>query len=177
MNVHVDQHAATAGEIVMDARPILIVPYMWIGDFVRCHSLVQVLKSRWPNRPIDMLTTGLTAPLLDYMPGIRKGIPADLPRNRLGAIKNLQLARRLRAEHYGTALIMSRKWKAALAPFLAGIPERTGFIGEARFVVLNDTRWGERKLPRLVDQCAALAMPKGAQFPSEWPHPELHVPR
>ena len=30
-------------------------------------------------------------------------------------------------------LIMSRKWKAALAPFLAGIPLRTGFVGEMRF--------------------------------------------
>ena len=40
-----------------DARPILIVPYMWIGDFVRCHSVVKVLKARWPQRPVDMLAT------------------------------------------------------------------------------------------------------------------------
>ena len=25
-------------------RPILLVPYMWIGDFVRCHSVVQLLQ-------------------------------------------------------------------------------------------------------------------------------------
>jgi len=34
-----------------DTRPILIVPYMWIGDFVRGHTVVRVLKQRWPNRP------------------------------------------------------------------------------------------------------------------------------
>ena len=45
-----------------DTRPILIVPYMWIGDFVRGHTVVRVLKQRWPNRPVDLLTTSLCAP-------------------------------------------------------------------------------------------------------------------
>ncbi len=54
------------------------------------------------------------------------------------------------------ALIMPRTWKAALAPFPAGIPERTGFLGETRFILLNDVRFGERRLPRMVDRCAAL---------------------
>ena len=57
---------------------------------------------------------------------------------------------------------MPRTWKSALAPFLAGIPERVGFVGEARFVLLNDVRFGERKLPRMVDRCATLALPRGA---------------
>ena len=54
---------------------------------------------------------------------------------------------------------MSRKWKAALAPWLAGIPRRTGFVGEARFGLINDMRWGERALPRMIDRWAALALP------------------
>ena len=37
-------------EDAADTRPILIVPYMWIGDFVRGHTVVRVLKARWPNR-------------------------------------------------------------------------------------------------------------------------------
>ncbi len=63
--------------------PILIVPYMWIGDFVRGHTVVRVLKHRWPNRPVDLLVTSLCAPLVDYMPGVRAGIVWDLPRSRL----------------------------------------------------------------------------------------------
>ena len=42
--------------------PILIVPYMWIGDFVRCHSVVKLLRERFPDRPIDMLASTLCAP-------------------------------------------------------------------------------------------------------------------
>lgn len=158
------------------SRPILLVPYMWIGDFVRCHTVVKLLQSRWPNRPVDALTTTLCAPLLDYMPGIRKGIVCDLPRKRLPLGQYRALAKRLKAEEYGTALIMPRTWKSVLAPFLAGIPERVGFAGEGRFLLLNDLRWGERRLERMIDRCAALALPKGAPLPVHWPPPELVVP-
>ena len=156
--------------------PILLVPYMWIGDFVRCHSVVRLLKARFPNRPVDVLTTTLCAPLLDYMPGVRKGIVCDLPRRRLALQEHRSLAARLAAERYGSALVMPRTWKSALAPFLAGIPERTGFAGEARFGLLNDLRFGEKKLPRMIDRCGALALPKGSALPADWPKPELDVP-
>jgi heptosyltransferase-2 len=156
--------------------PILLVPYMWIGDFVRCHSVVRLLKARFPQRPVDVLTTTLCAPLLDYMPGVRKGILWDLPRKQLAFAQHRMLARRLSAERYGSALVMPRTWKSALAPFLAGIPERTGFAGEVRFGLLNDVRFGEKKLPRMIDRCGALALPKDAAIPVEWPKPELRVP-
>src|SRR5438445_10261078 len=101
-----------------DTRPILIVPYMWIGDFVRGHTVVRVLKQRWPNRPLDLLTTSLCAPLVDYMPGVRAGIVSDLPRGRLAVAKQRGLAAELRARNYGTALVLPRTWKSAIAPSL-----------------------------------------------------------
>src|SRR5271156_4897235 len=86
--------AATGG------GPILIVPYMWIGDFVRCHSVVRLLNERFPDRPVDVLTTTMVAPLLDYMPGVRKGIVFDLPRKRLAFSAHRALAAKLRVEGY-----------------------------------------------------------------------------
>jgi heptosyltransferase II len=157
------------------SAPILIIPYMWIGDFVRCHTVVKLLQQRRPSRPIDVLTSSLCAPLLDYMPGVRQGILWDLPRSRLALGQQTRLARELRSRGYGQALIMPRTWKSALAPLLAGIPQRTGFAGELRLGLLNDVRWGERKLPRMVDRCAALALPKDSQPPADLPLPELVV--
>ena len=129
-----------------DTRPILIIPYMWIGDFVRGHSLVRLLNQRWPNRPVDLLTTTLCAPLIDYMPGVRAGIVWDLPRSRLALAKQRALAEELRARNYGTAIVLPRTWKSAIAPALAGIPERVGFVGEVRFGLINQWRWGEKAL-------------------------------
>lgn len=159
-----------------DHRPILVVPFVWIGDFVRCHSVVRLLRAQAPDRPVDMVSSSLCAPIADYMPGVRKVIISDQPRKRLGWAVQQDLAARLRQEGYGQALVMSRKWKAALAPWLAGIPVRTGFAGEARFGLLNDIRWGERHLPRMIDQMGALALPKGAVLPADWPLPALTVP-
>ena len=157
-------------------KPIVIVPYVWIGDFVRCHSVVKLLRDQAPDRPVDMVSSTLCAPLADYMPGVREVLISDQPRQRLGWAIQQDLAARLRQAGYGQALVMSRKWKAALAPAMAGIPVRTGFAGEARFGLINDMRWGERALPRMIDQMGALALPKGAPLPSEWPLPELKVP-
>jgi heptosyltransferase-2 len=159
-----------------DQSPILLVPYVWIGDFVRCHSVVRLIKSRTPERPVDVLSSKLCAPLLDYMPGVRKGVVFDIPRRRPALALNLELARRLRAERYGKAIITSRKWKAAFAPALAGIPERVGFVGEWRYGLLTDVRYGEKELPRMIDQCAVLALPREEQRQQDWPLPQLIVP-
>ena len=159
-----------------DTRPILLVPYMWIGDFVRCHTVVQVLNARFPSRPVDVLATPLVTTLVDYMPGVRKAIISELPRGRLALQMQWALASRLREEGYGTALVTLRTWKSALAPFLAGIPERIGFFGEGRFVLLNDIRWGERRYDRMIDRCVALTLPNGAPPPAVLPPPKLVVP-
>src|SRR5476651_129726 len=94
-----------------DTRPILIVPYMWIGDFVRGHTVVRVLKQRWPNRPVDLLATSPCSPLVDYMPGVRSGVIWDLPRSRLALGRQRGLAALLRERNYGTALVLPRTWK------------------------------------------------------------------
>ncbi|MCL2713663.1 MAG: lipopolysaccharide heptosyltransferase II [Alphaproteobacteria bacterium] len=156
--------------------PILVIPYMWIGDFVRGHTVVRVLKERWPRRPIDLLTTALCAPLIDYMPGVRKAVVWDLPRSRLALSQQFNLARLLRAEAYGTALVLPRTWKSAIAPALAGIPQRIGHFGEFRLGLLTHLRSGERELPRLIDRNAALALAAGAPLPASWPEPKLTVP-
>jgi heptosyltransferase-2 len=49
-------------------------------------------------------------------------------------------------------------------------------MGEVRFGLLNDIRPGEKALPRMIDRCGALALPKGAAPPADWPKPELVVP-
>ena len=173
--MNIDSAISVAMEDASDTRPILIVPYMWIGDFVRGHSVVRILNQRWPNRPVDVLTTTLCAPLVDYMPGVRAGVVWNLPRSRLALAQQRALAKDLRARNYGTAIVLPRTWKSALAPAIAGIAERIGFVGEARFGLINHWRWGERALPRHIDKNAALALPDGAAFPPEWPEPQLRV--
>jgi heptosyltransferase II len=174
MNINSIQGAESADK--GETSPVLIIPYMWLGDFVRGHTVVRVLKERWPDRPVDLLATSLCAPLVDYMPGVRKGLVWNLPRSRLALAKQWGLASILRERGYKTVLVLPRTWKSAIAPTLAGIPERIGFVGEFRFGLINRWRWGEKRLPRFIDKNAALALPEGAPLPPEWPVPQLRVP-
>jgi heptosyltransferase-2 len=123
-----------------------------------------------------VLSTTLCAPLVDYMPGVRKAIVCDLPRSRIALAGQLALAARMRAESYGTAIVMPRTWKSALAPMFAGILERTGFLGELRFGLLNDWRSGEKALARMIDRQVALTLPPNMQGAMNWPPPQLEVP-
>ena len=91
----------------------------------------------------------------------------DLPRRSLPLSRYFELGDVLRDEHYAQALIMLRTWKSALAPWLAGIPLRTGFVGELRYGLINDLRRGERALPRMIDRMGALALLPGDKLPAE----------
>src|SRR4249920_786233 len=95
-------------DVNQSAAPVLIVPYVWIGDFVRCHSVVKLLRARQPDRRVDIVASTLCAPIAEYMPGIHNTIRADLPRGRLGLAHQFELSRKLREGHYEQVLIMSR---------------------------------------------------------------------
>ncbi|MGB7258950.1 MAG: lipopolysaccharide heptosyltransferase II [Pseudolabrys sp.] len=159
-----------------EPAPVLLIPYTWIGDFVRGHSVVKLLRAQSPERPVDILATPLCAPLVAYMPGVRKALVAELPRRRISLRQQIALSELIEAENYGQTIVLPRTWKAVLAPILAGVPVRTGFFGEARVVLINDLRFGERALPRMIDRMGSLALPKNAPLPKDWPLPELIVP-
>ena len=98
---------------------------MWIGDFVRGHTAVRLLKERWPNRPVDLLSTTLCAPLADYMPGVRQAIVYDLPRGRIALDKQKALAAILRQQNYQTALMM---------PIMAPLSDLLGISRDAAVI-------------------------------------------
>ena len=150
-------------EDAADTRPILIVPYMWIGDCVRGHTVVRVLKQRWPNRPVDLLVTSLCAPLVDYMPGVHAGIVfRTSPGAGLRWPSNGVWRRSSAPGATEPPWSCPAPGRRRLPPALAGIPERVGFFGEARFGLINRMRWGEKALPRFIDKNAALALPARA---------------
>jgi len=136
---------------------------------VRGHTVVRVLKQRWPNRPVDLLVTSLCAPLVDYMPGVRTGIVWDLPRSRLALARQWGLAAQLRARNYGTALILPRTWKSAMHqrwPVFrnGGVRRRSQVSG------CSTDALGREGLPRFIDKNAASgAAGTGRRCRPEWP--------
>ena len=157
-------------------RPILVVPFQWIGDFVRAHTAVRLLASRFPGRPIDIVATPLCAPLTRFMPGVRSAVVRPHVRGRFQLVAEWAFAKRLREHGYGRAIVMPGTLKSAVAPFLARIPKRTGWRGEMRYGLLNDLRNGEYGHAHIGVRCGLLALPAGASAPRDLPPPQLIVP-
>ena len=168
----------------MPGDPILFVGFPAVGDFVRCHSAIQIIAERYPGRPIDVVTSPVAAPLAGLMPHVRKGWALAKRHQRPGFAERSRLVRELRKENYRTAYLMTSSTKAALMVFMTGIEERIGYPQELQFGLLNrfPAGWfkhlwafGPRK-PRLFEEVCLIAS-LGERLPADtdWPAPRLVV--
>lgn len=157
-------------------RRILIVGPAWLGDMVMAQPLFTILKQQHPDCSIDIIAPSWTRPLLAHMPEIDKTIDIPLTHGELGLTTRFGLGKTLRDNGYHQAYVLPNSWKSALVPWFARILKRTGYIGEARYGLLNDTRRFDRKqLPMMAQRFAALAMKQGDSLPKPLPHPALQV--
>ena len=100
---------------------------------VMAQALFQLLKSREPDRSLDVLAPEWSLPIVARMPEIRAGIASETAHGEIGFGTRRRIAADIRGRH-DRAIVMPRSFKAALIPWLAKIPVRTGFRGESRFL-------------------------------------------
>jgi heptosyltransferase-2 len=159
----------------MTTERILVVGPSWVGDMVMAQSLFKILKTRFLSAEIDVLAPEWSLPILARMPEVRRGVPLPVGHGELGVATRRRIGRSLRQENYRRAIVLPRSFKAALVPWFAGIPERTGFRGEMRFGLINDMRAFDRDaLDMTVKRFAALGLDAGAPV-DELPDPVLTV--
>ena len=159
----------------MDRSPILIVGPSWVGDMVMAQSLVKLLEARRPGTPIDILAPGWSLPIIARMPEVRTGLvsPGGHGEASIAARRRLGIA--LRQKGYAQAIVLPRSLKAALVPWFARIPRRTGIRGEMRFGLINDMRpFDARALDQTVKRFVALGLEPGEPV-TEIPQPALAV--
>ena len=152
---------------------LLIVGPSWLGDAVMMGALIQRLKAERPDRRIAVLTPPLLKDLAQRLPGVDETIANPFAHGALELGERARFGRSLKGR-FEAAIVLPHSWKSALVPFFAGIPQRIGFVGEARYGLLSDARrLDAAALPRMVDRFALLAEPRGATRPAETPTPRL----
>jgi heptosyltransferase-2 len=155
---------------------ILIVGPAWVGDMVMAQCLFKLLKQRDPQVIIDVLAPAWTFSLLSRMPEVTEAIELPFAHGELKLTKRYQLGLRLRQRHYDQAIVLPNSFKAALIPWFARIPKRTGWLGEFRYGVLNDSRRLDKKrYPLMIDQFMALGLLPKQDLPSKPPYPEFTI--
>lgn len=141
---------------------VLIVAPSWIGDTIMAQPLFARLRARFPGAQIDALAPAWVAPVLARMPEISDVIDSPFAHGQLSLKSRWRLARQLAARGYARAYVLPNSLKSALVPFLAGIPVRVGFTGEARVGLVNVRHTLDKAaLPLMVERFAQLATEPG----------------
>ncbi len=120
-----------------DAQPsaTLLVAPQWIGDAVMAQPLAALLAER--GHSVVALGLPAVAPVLRAMPGVAEVIEVALAHGRLDLGTRLRVAARLRGARLRSAYVLGNNVKSRLIPWLARIPERVGYRGEAAGLLLT----------------------------------------
>lgn len=162
--------------MVATASHILIIGPAWVGDMVMAQSLFKLIKQKAPSTRIDVLAPQWTFSLLSRMPEVSQAIEMPVGHGALHLRARFALAKTLRTHHYDQAIVLPNSFKAALIPWFARIPKRTGWRGEFRYGVLNDVRQLDKKRYALmIEQFMALGVPAGEALPHPYPHPSFQL--
>lgn len=138
-------------------------------------SLFKVLKARQPECAIDVLAPEWSLPVVTRMPEVRSGVLSETDHGEIQLATRRRIAARLR-NRYDRAIVIPRSFKAALVPWFARVPVRTGFRGESRFFLINDVRPFDRQiLDQTVKRIVALGLDAGESLPRELPTPSLRI--
>lgn len=124
-------------------------------------SLMKALKKQDPSCHIDVYAPAYALPVLDRMPEADCKLVNPFAHGELSLKKRFSEGRRLARNNYDTAFILPNSLKSALVPFFAGIPDRRGFKGESRYLLINHMRNNPKDFPRMVERYVALAYSPG----------------
>jgi heptosyltransferase II len=161
---------------VSSGEKLLIVGPAWVGDMVMAQSLYRLLKQRDSGVEIHVVAPGWSLPLLARMPEVARGIELPLGHGDFGIGVRRALGKRLRGACFDRAIVLPRSLKAALVPFFARIPIRTGYRGEWRYGVINDMRpFDPARLDQTVLRFLALGLPRDERDLPAVPEPSLTV--
>ena len=118
----------------MKLKRSLIIAPQWIGDAVMTEPLLRRLAARGEELTVGALPW--VAPVYRAMPQVAEVIEFPFAHGGLQWRERWRLAQQLKGR-FDAACVCPNSFKSALLPFLAGIPMRVGYQGEARFGLLT----------------------------------------
>lgn len=155
----------THGPPVLDA---LVIAPQWIGDAVMTEPLLRRLQARGERLTVGALPW--VAPVYRAMPQVAEVIEFPFAHGGLQFMARRNIAKRM-AGQFGKAYVLPNSLKSALLPFLARIPQRIGYLGEARVGLLTQRLKNPNHKPPMVAFYSALSGETGI----EADRPQLHI--
>ncbi|WP_349279750.1 lipopolysaccharide heptosyltransferase II [Polaromonas hydrogenivorans] len=132
----------------------LVIAPQWIGDAVMTEPLLRRLHARGERLTVGALPW--VAPVYRAMPQVAEVIEFPFAHGGLQFKARRSIARRIEGQ-FDKAYVLPNSLKSALLPFLASIPERIGYLGEARVGLLTHRLKNPKNKPPMVAFYSALS--------------------
>jgi heptosyltransferase-2 len=134
-------------------RSLIIAP-QWIGDAVMTEPLLRRLHARGEQVTVGALPW--VAPVYRAMPQVAEVIEFPFAHGGLQFKSRRSIARQIEGR-FDAAYVLPNSLKSALLPFLASIPKRVGYLGEARVGLLTHRLKNPKNKPPMVAFYSALS--------------------
>ena len=135
------------------SRSLIVAP-QWIGDAVMTEPLLRRLQARGERLTVGALPW--VAPVYRAMPQVAEVIELPFAHGGLQFKARRAIAQRLVGQ-FDKAYVLPNSLKSALLPFLASIPQRIGYLGEARVGLLTYRLKNPKSKPPMVAFYSALS--------------------
>src|SRR4051812_22432230 len=132
----------------------LIIAPQWIGDAVMTEPLLRRLHARGERIAVGALPW--VAPVYRAMPQVAEVIEFPFAHGGLQLKARRSIAKQVEGR-FDTAYVLPNSLKSALLPFLASIPRRVGYLGEARVGLLTHRLKNPKNKPPMVAFYSALS--------------------
>lgn len=147
------------------SKKILIISPSWIGDCVMTQPLYRRLRKLHPNCQIDVFAPASTKAVFERMAEVNNIIDNPFGHGALSLRERWRVGRELGQKGYEQVIVLPNSLKSAIVAWATGVKQRTGYVGEGRYVLLNDLhRLDKQTLYLMVDRYTALAHDKLADF-------------
>ena len=146
----------------------LIIAPQWIGDAVMTEPLLRRLHARGERLTVGALPW--VAPVYRAMPQVADVIEFPFAHGGLQFKARRAIAKRIEGR-FDKAYVLPNSLKSALLPFLASIPQRIGYLGEARVGLLTHRLKNPKDKPPMVAFYSALS----GEVDLHDDRPELHM--
>lgn len=131
-----------------------VIAPQWIGDAVMTEPLLRRLRARGERLAVGALPW--VAPVYRAMPHVDEVIEFPFQRGGLQFKARRTIAKQVQGR-FDTAYVLPNSLKSALLPFLASIPKRVGYLGEARVGLLTHRLKNPKNKPPMVAFYSALS--------------------
>jgi heptosyltransferase II len=132
----------------------LVIAPQWIGDAVMTEPLLRRLHAR--GERVTVGAVPWVAPVYRAMPQVADVIEFPFAHGGLQLKARRSIAKQVEGR-FDTAYVLPNSLKSALLPFLASIPRRVGYLGEARVGLLTHRLKNPKNKPPMVAFYSALS--------------------